>query len=133
MSMTMTGTLRDMTMDELAEVYATGDDTTCAMVLAECKRRDKADAEQARRDAIRAEGAAWTFAKSRRAEGAGRGDRPTGAGTAAGIARGSLFSAPARRVACYASEELAEWFDLNGRMDLETYTRQKAAMARDAR
>ena len=47
-------------------------------------------------------------------------------GRAAGIAPFSLFMGPWSRVQAYASEELLEWFAVNGRMTFEEFERQRA-------
>lgn len=123
MSKTVSPAVRDMSDDELLALYA----TRPRAALAECQRRDAAAYAKMHRDAIRAEWAEGAFALYLQAEAETRGNMLSRKGEAAGIDPWSLFSGPERRVACYASEELRNFFLDHPRVTLAEYTRQRAA------
>jgi hypothetical protein len=128
MSETVAVRVRDMSDDELLALWTTDPDgPTGRSSMAEAKRRDAAAYAKAHREAIRAEWAEGAFALYLQAEAETRGNMLSRKGEAADIDPWSLFSGVERRVKCYGSEELNNFFLDHPRVTLEEYTRQRAA------
>ena len=121
--------LRALTLDQIAESFATADDDLIKALGAECKRRDRLDrAKRARQaDPIAAEWHLFAHAQYLAAEAATNGFLLNRRGLAAGIEPWSLWSGPARQALAYASYELAEFWSANSRLTVGEYRRQIAA------
>jgi len=118
-----------MTLDQLAEAFATADDELTGALAAECKRRDRSDrARQARRsDPAAAEWRDMAHAQFVAAEAATNGYMLNRRGVAHAIDPWSLWSGPATRAMAYASWELQEFWSANPRLTVSEYRRQLAA------
>jgi hypothetical protein len=134
--------LRELTDDQLAEMFASDDEDTRAEVAAECDRRDRADRlarARAKLAGIRDEGHTAVFAQYLDADSATRGELLSREGKAA-YAQGefrdelALWSMPEERAMRYASLELTDyWLYVAPRITAAGYVRQTAAESRAAR
>jgi hypothetical protein len=120
---------RNLDDETLMAAAATATETGLAGILAEARRRDRAqhdrDWHQARDNAIRE---AWhLFAHNQylAADWECRGNLLSRAGIAANIDAWSLWSGPAVRVELYASEELREFWLTNQRVTVKQYAAQE--------
>lgn len=117
--------LRNLTDDQLIEVYSNGDEATQAAVLREATRRDRKAAQTARDKArwaaVNTEWMSWAHAQFLAAEAACRGYLLNKAGQAAGLDPWTLWTGPASRATRYASEELLEFWAANPRLTVSEY------------
>lgn len=125
--------LRNLSDDDLADLYLAASDEQAAAILAECKRRDKVQRERDRRAAIRAEYAIAQHAAYLAADAECRGNLVSKAGAAKVTDEHALWSGREDVARKYASEELNEYWDANGRLTIGEFTRQRAREARIAR
>lgn len=129
--------LRNLTDDQLCELYAGADEATQDAIRRECDRRDHLDRKRAyvraRRDAFVAEWADYAEAQQTAAEHACRGNLLSKAGRAAGINARDLWSGPSALAARYASEELREFWEKHARLTRTEYIDAIAAARRAAR
>jgi AAA domain len=137
----MTAALCEMTLDELAGAYDSGDEDTMAAVLAEAERRDaadEADRKRRERNAKRFQrNSGWydaAFAQYLQAEAQTRGNLLSRLGLAEGIEEPfTLWSGPEAWAMARASEELREFWLDHPRLTVTAYAAQKAADGRAAR
>lgn len=129
--------LRNLTDDELAELYGNGDEATQAAVLREAARRDRKTAQTARDKArwaaVNADWLDWAQAQFLAAEAECRGYLLNKAGIAAGLDPWTLWTGPASRAARYASEELLEFWATHPRMTVSEYREQLRSARRAER
>lgn len=131
--------LRNITDDDLLAQYeASMDNGEIAAIVAEMDRREraarKARRDRARREAIRAEYAIAQHAAYLAADAECRGNLVSKAGIKKGITdEHALWTGRESAARKYASEELCEWWDANGRLTIGEYTRQRARENRIAR
>jgi hypothetical protein len=123
-----------MSEDALADLYGQGDDDTCAAILAECQRRDRADSARQVRQAVES---AWydsAFAQYLAAEQDCRGRMFSEYGQEHGPADAfGLWRLPERQALKFASEELALWWLDHPRLTFAEYKRQLARSKREER
>lgn len=130
--------LRNLTDDEvLARYEASVDNDEIAAMVAEMDRRDRAARcarrERERREAIRAEYAIVQHAAYLAADAECRGNLVSKAGQAKVTDEHALWTGRESVARKYASEELCEWWDANGRLTIGEFTRQRARENRIAR
>ncbi|NUR01318.1 MAG: hypothetical protein HOY79_33780 [Streptomyces sp.] len=129
--------LRDLTDDELCELYGTADEATQTAIRIECDRRDMLDRKaayvKARRDAAIAQWQEHTEAQIAAAERACNGYLLSKAGRAAGINPYDLWTGPLSRAARYASEELREFWERQPRITRTQFVDLLAAARRAER
>ena len=131
---TLPASLRDMTEDALLAVYRDGSDTDRDAVMAECRRRDRADRARKVRQAVAAEWRDAAYAQYLAADAECRGNLLSREGVAAGItAEMVLWTGPERWARRMASEELNAYWDAHPRLTVTEYRRQLADAARVAR
>jgi hypothetical protein len=140
--MTITNTaeaLRNLTSEQLDEMFAAETDTdTIIALVKEMDRRERAERkarrERERRERIRNDYAVAQHAAYLLADAECRGNLLSKAGIKAGIKDEHVLWTGRESVARkYASEELNEWWDANGRLTITEFTKQYAAAAREAR
>ena len=120
--------VHEASLDDLAELYGSEDETARAAALAEADRRDRAARA---RSARRMQDTAWAEAMHAQylmADEACAGNLLSRKGKAAGVSEWSLWTGPEHVARAYASEELRAWWDENGRL---TITEWRNAMATD--
>jgi hypothetical protein len=122
------GALRVMPLEAMAEVWRAADnaadEATCAAILAETDRRDRAAKAKARRDGERGAWVDAAHAQYLQADEVCRGNLVNRRGYAAGVSDWSLWSGPEARAMAYATEELREFWYTHPRMTVEAYRRQ---------
>jgi hypothetical protein len=138
MNFTTSPDLLNTTDADLEALLGTIEDTdTIVALVAEMDRREraarKAERERARREAIRAEYLIAQHAAYLAADAACVGHLLSKAGKAKITDEHALWSGRESVARKYASEELNEWFDANGRLTIGEFTKQRAREARIAR
>jgi predicted DNA-binding transcriptional regulator AlpA len=127
MTATIAASLRELSLDELAEVHAAGDDDTRRAVLEEAARRDRL-AQAARKR--QAESAEWHDAAHQQflaAEAATCGNLLNRMGRAKGLDPWTvLWTGSDARAMAYASYELIEFWQTSPRVTVTGYRRQLA-------
>jgi hypothetical protein len=116
--------LREMPLDDMAALYRSADEATCAAILAETDRRDRAAKAKAKRDGDRAAWESAAHAQYLQADEECRGNLVNRRGYAAGVSDWSLWSGPESRAMAYATEELREFWYTHPRITVEAYRRQ---------
>lgn len=121
----------------LGQYDASMDNAEIAACIAEMDRRErnarKARRERERREQIRAEYLIAQHAAYLAADAACRGTLLSKAGKAKVTDEHALWSGRESVARKYASEELNEWFDANGRLTIGEFTKQRARENRIAR
>lgn len=133
MNFTTAPDLRNLTDDQLADMFAGASEAEAAAILAECKRRDKCQRERDRRAAIRAEWMLVQHAQYLAADAECRGNLLSKAGKKAGVSEFSLWTGREDVARKYASEELNDYWNLHGRLTVTEYASQRAEAGRIAR
>jgi hypothetical protein len=129
--------LRDLTDDELCDMYGTADEATQDNIRRECDRRDTRDRKRAhvkaRWDAAVMEWLDYAHAQWLAAEHFSRGHLLNKAGLAAGVDPRDLWTGPTARAARYASEELLDFWDRHPRITRTQYADLLSAARRAER
>ena len=122
--------MRDMSEDELLDLYRSGD----TAALAEAKRRDQAAKAARDREQIRAEWYDAAYEQYLAADAECRGNLISREGIAAGVNEAfSLWSGRTDVAERYASEELNDFWRVSPRVTITRYMEQRAAAMRAAR
>ena len=126
--------LRDMTDEDLAEMYQAADDLTQAAALREASRRDREDRlakTRARLAEIHAEGYDAAYAQYLKASEYTRGVLLSGLGKKHVTDEMSLWTGSKATAERYASEELRDfWMFIEPRISPGRYARQRGTQAR---
>jgi hypothetical protein len=130
--------LREVTDADLEALFGTiEDDSEIIALCAEMDRREraarKAARERARREQIRSEYLIAQHAAYLAAAAACRGTLVSKAGASKITDEHALWAGRESVARKYASEELCEWWDANGRLTIGEFTRQRSREARIAR
>lgn len=129
--------LRNLTDDQLCDMYGTADEATQDAIRRECDRRDHLDrkraAVKARWDEAVTEWLDYAHAQWLAAEQACRGHLLSKAGHTAGINPRDLWTGTTARAARYASEELLDFWDRHPRITRTQYADLLAAARRAER